>query len=276
MSVSEYHQAAACKIQGTWNLHHAAEFIGARLEFFTMLSSLAGIIGNRGQANYAAANAFLDSFATYRRSLGLVACSIDLGVMEDNGVMSESEKLQNLFDPRVFPGINEATLCKILRASILQADAQHGLKGAFNQHILTGLARPQPADSQLNQDVRFFPLFCGDGSRAQDDAGGQKKDAELQLAQLLLKDAAADAKARHAGVNAAANAAFTRILQLPEAMDVERPLDVYGIDSLAAVELRNWVRTNLGALVTTLDILNAASLSGLSEKIIEKAVDSKA
>jgi acyl carrier protein len=50
---------------------------------------------------------------------------------------------------------------------------------------------------------------------------------------------------------------------------------VYGIDSLAAVELRNWIRTELGALVTTLDVLNAASLTKLAEKVIAKVLESK-
>lgn len=53
-------------------------------------------------------------------------------------------------------------------------------------------------------------------------------------------------------------------------MDTGRPLSVYGIDSLAAVEVRNWFRVELGALVTTLDILNASSLVVLCEKIVAK------
>jgi hypothetical protein len=45
MSVDEYHGALACKIQGTWNLHHAAENLGLQLDFFTMLSSISGVVG---------------------------------------------------------------------------------------------------------------------------------------------------------------------------------------------------------------------------------------
>lgn len=53
-------------------------------------------------------------------------------------------------------------------------------------------------------------------------------------------------------------------------MDPARPLAVYGIDSLAAVEVRNWVRAELGALVTTVDIMNASSLLSFCEKIVTK------
>ena len=60
------------------------------------------------------------------------------------------------------------------------------------------------------------------------------------------------------------------MLRLPEPMDPARPLAVFGIDSLAAVEVRNWVRNELGALVTTIDIMNASSLVSFCEKIVAK------
>lgn len=47
MTLEEYHQAVGCKIQGTWNLHDAAEKLGLELDFFTMLSSISGVIGQR-------------------------------------------------------------------------------------------------------------------------------------------------------------------------------------------------------------------------------------
>jgi hypothetical protein len=61
MTLEEYNQVVACKIQGTWNLHAAAERLNLTLDFFTLLSSISGVIGQRGQANYAAANVFLDT-----------------------------------------------------------------------------------------------------------------------------------------------------------------------------------------------------------------------
>lgn len=66
MTIDEYHQVVDCKIKGTWNLHNAAEKLGLDLDFFTLLSSTSGVSGTRGQANYAAGNAFQDAFAAYR------------------------------------------------------------------------------------------------------------------------------------------------------------------------------------------------------------------
>ncbi|KAF2188519.1 PKSKA1 [Zopfia rhizophila CBS 207.26] len=251
MTVTKYHEAVQCKTRGTWNLHNAAELLNLNLNFFTLLSSISGVIGNRGQGNYAAANAFLDSFAAFRCSRGQVACSVDLGVIEDAGVIAEREQLQNVFDTRVFSGINNGLLAKILYVSVLQQQAH-------------------PRSSQTTSAQLITGLVTGAGG---DSGGTSGKNAEVQLALLLLKNESVDGVARQKAMVDAINGAFVRMLHLPEAMDSERPLSVYGIDSLAAVELRNWVRTELGALVTTLDVLNAASLTKLSEKIITKILD---
>ncbi|MGN4003287.1 beta-ketoacyl reductase, partial [Burkholderia gladioli] len=69
-----YRAVFAAKVAGTLNLHHALR--GHVLDFFVLYSSAAALLGNPGQTNYAAANAFLDSFAAYRRGLGLAGLAI--------------------------------------------------------------------------------------------------------------------------------------------------------------------------------------------------------
>lgn len=71
------------KIQGAWYLHQLTQSL--ELDFFSLFSSVTGIMGTAGQANHAAANAFLDSFAHYRQSLGLCASSIDWGAWRKIG-----------------------------------------------------------------------------------------------------------------------------------------------------------------------------------------------
>lgn len=55
------------------------------LDFFVMFSSIASLLGNIAQSSYSAANLFMDSFASYRRSLGLPANTINWGVIADVG-----------------------------------------------------------------------------------------------------------------------------------------------------------------------------------------------
>ncbi len=60
------------------------------------------------------------------------------------------------------------------------------------------------------------------------------------------------------------------ILRLNEPVEPAKPLSSYGMESLAAVELRNWVRMELQADLTMLEILNATSLITLCEKTLTK------
>ncbi|ROV92586.1 hypothetical protein VMCG_08925 [Cytospora schulzeri] len=270
MTLSEYHEAVQCKIQGTWNLHNVAEGLGVQLDFFTMLSSISGVIGNRGQANYAAANVFMDSFADFRRQRGQAACSIDLGVIEDAGVIAENTDFQaQHFDSRSFKGINDRSLRRILYLSILQQ--QGYLRGPQTQ-IVTGLVDPQPPGSALEQDARFLPYFTKKGRT---DLGGTNTatsggNAEVETLLLMLKTSTSEPAARLAATTDVVNKALMRILRLSEPMDPGRPFSVFGVDSLSAVEVRNWVRGELGAMVTTLDILNASSLTAFCQKIMDK------
>ncbi|KAJ5947430.1 hypothetical protein N7466_000445 [Penicillium verhagenii] len=274
MSVDEYHGALSCKIQGTWNLHHAAENLGLQLDFFTMLSSISGVVGQKGQANYAAGNAFLDSFASYRRRLGRPACAVDLGVIEDVGYIHERDGMQQKLDTSIWVGINEGLLRRILYFSILQQQPD-ALSILSNTQVITGIPVPQPENSQLLHDARFAGLFTTSGRTAADGGeGGSGGSKDVQALLLLLRSKSPDHAAQLAATVEVVNKCFVRVLRLSEPIDTGRPLSVYGIDSLAAVEVRNWLRAELGALVTTLDILNASSLIALCEKVVAKATSS--
>ncbi|TVY83046.1 Fumagillin dodecapentaenoate synthase [Lachnellula suecica] len=269
MSIDEYHGAVKCKIQGTWNLHNAAQDLKLELDFFTMLSSISGLVGSKGQANYAAANVFLDNFATYRHQLGRPACSVDLGVIEDVGYIFERDGMQEKLDTSIWTGINERLLRKILYFSILRQQGD-SVGAKVSTQIITGIPMPQPEDSQLVHDARFSALFSragGDGEGANSDGSGLR-DVKTMIS--LLRSKAMDPAARLPATVDIVNKCLTRILRLSDPMETGRPLSMYGIDSLAAVEARNWIRAELGVVVVLLDILSASSLVGLCEKIVSK------
>ena len=144
MTVSDFHTTLSSKVAGTWNLHRASLELEQPLSFFTLPSSISGVIGQKGQANYSAANAFLDVFASYRLGQGLPAHSVDLGVIEDVGYVAEQGGMQKHFDDRQWIGINEYVLHKILSLSILQQTAP--INAASASQLITGIPVPQPAD----------------------------------------------------------------------------------------------------------------------------------
>ncbi len=94
MTHAEYRAVIHAKTTDTWNLHNAAQMVPKQsLDFFTMLLSVAGVVGNKDQANYAAASTLLNAFASFRQSMGLRANSVDLGAIEDNGYIAKQPGL---------------------------------------------------------------------------------------------------------------------------------------------------------------------------------------
>ncbi len=78
------------KILGAWHLHRAT--LHREPDMFVLFSSFVGVVGNRGQANHAAANAFLDQLAAHRRSLGLPGQAIAWGAWSDIGEAAEQRE----------------------------------------------------------------------------------------------------------------------------------------------------------------------------------------
>lgn len=88
MSFDAWKTATRPKVDGSWNLH---ELMPKDLDFFVMLASVSGVIGNRGQSNYAAGNSFQDALAHYRQSQGLAGRSVDLGAISGLGYVEENK-----------------------------------------------------------------------------------------------------------------------------------------------------------------------------------------
>ncbi|KAI0114052.1 hypothetical protein GGR51DRAFT_546724 [Nemania sp. FL0031] len=278
MAVDDYHVAVNAKVKGTKNLHQVSEEMRRRnehqsLDFFTMLSSTSGIVGNKGQANYAAANTFLDAFASYRQSLGLRANTVDLGVIEDVGVIAGST-LQSRFDSRLWTPINERMLRKILTYSILQQDDNAPLSVSSRVEMITGISYPLPIDGlESASDARFVYLFnsrAGGNNRMGELKDVSHGDQTTQAVQRfrLLERSGADIASLTAACVEIVSSQIVKYLQLEMDPEAGRPLMAYGLDSLSAVELRNWIRGKLGVELTTLDITSASSLLALCEKVV--------
>ncbi|NES68911.1 MAG: SDR family NAD(P)-dependent oxidoreductase, partial [Okeania sp. SIO2D1] len=84
MSWEEFTKVMAPKVSGTWYLHQLTQDLP--LDFFVCFSSMASMLGNAGQGNYAAANAFMDAIAHYRRGQGLPGLSINWGAWAAGGM----------------------------------------------------------------------------------------------------------------------------------------------------------------------------------------------
>ncbi|XP_061184340.1 uncharacterized protein LOC133192336 [Saccostrea echinata] len=122
MTVETFDIPLMVKIKGTWNLHLATKEMN--LDFFVLHSSVASTFGSHSQSNYAAANAFLDSFSHYRRSLGLPAQVINWGAL-DVGLGSDPS-LKDFF---LHKGINLMSVSQIysVLTQMLLSDHTQGI-----------------------------------------------------------------------------------------------------------------------------------------------------
>ncbi len=91
-TAARFAQVMAPKVAGTWHLHSQTRDLS--LDFFVLFSSVSSMLGNRGQSNYAAANAFMDVLAQQRQQEGLSALSINWGGWAEIGLAATLVKEQ--------------------------------------------------------------------------------------------------------------------------------------------------------------------------------------
>lgn len=269
MTLDDYNTAASAKVQGTWNLHNSSILHKSPISFFTLLSSMSGIIGQKAQANYSAANVFMDAFASWRHSQGLPAHSLDLGIIEEVGFAAREGGIQEKMDDKIWLGVNERMVRRVFKYSILQQTQPINPDSATQ--LIIGISLPQLQGSDLESDARFSALFTNGSAGEHREGKDVDEEAKAVHAFLLLYRSKADKESLVLAGVEVLNKQFMKTLRLSEAMEPARSLSAYGVDSLSAVEVRNWVRLQLGVELTTLDITNTGlTLFGLCEKLISR------
>ncbi|KAG8157399.1 hypothetical protein KVR01_012783 [Diaporthe batatas] len=261
MTHTQWEQSLRPKVRGSWNLH---KVLPQDIDFFVMLSSFSGIFGNRGQANYAAGCTFQDELARFRHRQGLKAASIDLGAMADVGVLAEKGAAGDIASWIEHFGIREEELHTILVLSI--ARQASGDWAAENPQLVTGLATGEAASQagvwpQYLDEPKFSLIAQHSGQQ------GDRALASADSPGAKLAQAESMAEAVHIVVSGI-TATLSKSLQMPsEDVDVSRPLYFYGVDSLVAIEMRNWVIKEFKSDVSLFDILAQVPIAQLAESI---------
>jgi polyene macrolide polyketide synthase len=256
MEAEQIERVFAPKLDGAWHLHELTKELD--LSAFVLFSSLAGTVGTPGQANYAAANAFLDALAVARRDEGLAASSIAWGVWAESGGAAAA--------------LAGAGLARMERAGVVALTDEQGLE-LFDAALSTDLALTVPA-----------PF----------DRAALRSAAEIGALPPLLSGLVTAPRRRRA--TAAGGLLATRLGKLSEAerepavldllrgeiaavlghdsladVDPDRAFKELGFDSLAAVELRNRVNAATGLELPAAVVFDYPSPRALAGYLVEEA-----
>ncbi|PYH78069.1 polyketide synthase [Aspergillus uvarum CBS 121591] len=254
--------STAPKAQGSWNLH---ELLPRGMDFFIMLSSISGICGPLTDASYAAGNTFLDGLARYRVSQGEKAVSLDLGLFLSAGYFHENPDKRDLFLANtVWDEISEADLHAILDIYCSQKTSS-----PLQSQLVVGITPRSAETGRAKADWMKRPFFRHLSTLLETTAEGGSASASASSGNISSNLAARFAAARTTSeaVEVALQATREKVaimLSVPvDEIDVDKAIHQYGVDSLAAVELRNWFSRELQAEIAVFDILGGASIASV-------------
>ncbi|MGO3223862.1 MAG: SDR family NAD(P)-dependent oxidoreductase [Halomonas sp.] len=226
----------------------------AELDFFVLYSSATTLFGNPGQANYVAANHWLEAFAANRRAAGLPATCVRWGAIEDVGFLARNTRTRDALQER-------------LGGSALRSD---DALNVLEQMLLA----PGPSLGVLELEwgalARFLPTAeaprFNEIARTSDDDGSVDADDDIRA---LLADLSPEEL--HSAVTDLLRAELASILLIDEEkLDIHRSVYDMGFDSLMGVELMTAIENRLGVQVSVMVLSEASTLDKLASVLIQK------
>lgn len=214
-----FRRVMAPKVTGAWHLH--TQTAKRELDFFVLFSSFASVVGNAGQASYAAANAFLDALAHYRHGCSLPASVINWGVLGEVGFVARNSALDASLRSHGVDGFAPAEAMAIL-GQVIQSSAVQ--VGAFR----IDWQKLAPVLAGVATSPRYAALFA-------DTAPAHAADSTALEAILALPESE-----RLAALTSEVAKQVAHVLRTSAGnLDAQRPLGELGMDSLMSVELMN-------------------------------------
>jgi NADPH:quinone reductase-like Zn-dependent oxidoreductase/acyl carrier protein len=244
-----FERAMAPKAVGAWHLHR--QTLDLSLDCFVLFSSVSSLIGNAGQGNYVAANAFLDALAHYRRSRGLAAMSINWGMLQEVGVASRYPEIERHLEKLGMRGfrVSEvlATLDDLFQRNPVQC-------GAMDMDWKVWAA------NSVSRSSRYQYLVSKQGKTG---TGNQFTDMLLQTPRFERQAFAEAFLLNH----------VARVLHTStDRLDVQTGLDRFGIDSLMAIELSAAVAQEVGVRFSTMLMMRGPTISLLATELLTQLI----
>ncbi|MEU7739172.1 SDR family NAD(P)-dependent oxidoreductase [Nonomuraea sp. NPDC049158] len=257
LSAQRLDSVFAPKSDAAWYLHELVPEVP-----LVTFSSVAGVIGNSGQANYAAANVFLDVLAAHRRGLGLPSVSVAWGLWEtaDSGMTG---------------ALSAADTARLARSGIAPLTAEQGLE-LFDSAITapaelvvaarwdTAGLRARAEAGELPPVLRGLVRTARRTAAAANATSAPTRAGAAGMAERLAKMAEAEARVHLADMvrsHVAAVLAHGSAVNV----DMDRAFNELGFDSLTAVELRNRLNSDTGLRLPATLVFDHPTVTALAE-----------
>ncbi len=253
LTAERLRQVMAPKILGALHLDAATRDVP--LDFFVMLSSITSLADNAGQGNYAAANAFLDGFAEYRRGRGLPAITINWGALAEIGVAARNAKvekalnaagLRSMHVDHALYALGQALELNLPQIGVFQVDWQRwrtthpaGASAAVFESLFAELGDPSAAAGldPHEQLLRRLAML--------------EPQAQMDYMQTLLAEELA------------------RVLQMSVTqIDLQQNVMNLGIDSLMAVELQTALESKFALHLSAMELTRGPSVTQLAGRLL--------
>jgi len=238
------------KAKGAWVLHELTSKLD--LDFMVLYSSISSLIGNAGQANYVAANNFLDQLAHYRHNMGLPALSINWGVFEETGVVARNEQLAKHLSNIGITPFSSPDATAALGLAVHHDQPQVGIMhvdwARFADLLPTGSGNSRLANLRL--------LEADDGL---------KKDK--QLLKQTFGDKANELRLEIITAELIESVAVVMRMEAEEIKPTQSLRDL-GLDSLMAVEIDVEFSARTGLDIPSMEMSSGPSIDELSKALL--------
>lgn len=263
------------KVHGSWALHKAT--LNKPLDFFIMLSSAGAFFGSIAQANYVAACTYQVALAAHRRTLGLPAVSIDVSKIVEVGHVAEDEtgtsnrNVTQLGMVEVRPEELHCLLEMAMRPT--DSDINNDIP---NGHLLTGVHSTN--DAENGEELPFWsrdPVFSHmdfvrphlrKSNKGEDGSSATRRPIRESLATATsLEEAESNL------LDGLLRKLARGLMMVVEDLDPKKEMGHYGVDSLVAVDLRNWLARDAGVDMPVFEILRPIPLTTLVKQMVAKS-----
>jgi len=249
MTKEDMHKVMLPKALGAWNLHVTTQ--AHKLDHFVLYSSISVLLGNSRQANYCAANGFLDALARYRQLHNQAGMSINWGAIGSVGMLSQDRKIGD----------------HLTQIGLLPLSFNLGLNG-MERAISTGQVNISISSQPEWGKWSGYEINAVHSSRYRtmlEDAREEHDDSVKS--RLSAKLAVLDQDVQTQVLTSLVSEVFAIALKMPvKQIDPSRPLESLGVDSLMATEIRVSLDATLGVSVSALELIGSSSISALAHK----------